>query len=85
MFYWVLDLDEKGKPLMFGPFGPYWSFEKAEAYKDKNCSRMSRVGGPTKSRARAKAKEEDELKDDLRELLADRKAMIEKKKRFGGL
>jgi hypothetical protein len=71
MPYWIIDLDEKGKPLMFGW---YRNFDKAEVYKDKNCSRLARVVGPTKYRTRAKAREE--LADDLKELLGDRRAVL---------
>jgi hypothetical protein len=75
MYYWVLDLDEAGKPLMFGA---YSSYDRAEAYKDKNCSRLSWVAGPTKSRVRSKAKEEDNMRDDMMELQEMRKSILRK-------
>jgi len=67
--YWVLDLDEKGKPLMFGP---YWTDIRAEAYKDKNCGRWARVTSRTKTRDRHMAKKE--LADELKDLLGSRRS-----------
>ena len=71
MPYWIIDLDEKGKPLMFGP---YWSDSKAEVYRDKNCSRWARVTSKTKTRDRHMAKKE--LVDEIKELLRDRGAVL---------
>jgi len=81
MPYWVIDLDEKGKPLLFGPFG--WfnndkNYDKAETYKDKNCSRMSRVVETEKTRDRGKAKKE--LVDEIRDLIADRRAVLPRRR-----
>ena len=73
MPYWVLSVDEKGKPLFFGP---YWTEIRAEAYKDKNCGRLARVTSRTKSRNRREAKKELEKLGELGELLKDRNAVL---------
>jgi len=70
MYWWVIDLDEKGKPLMFGSF---WNEDRAETYKDKNCSKIARVVGPTQSRQRSIARKEKEVAEEINDMMSLRR------------
>jgi len=63
MPWWIVDINSRGKPLIFGP---YILEDKADKYKDKNCNKIAEVFElSTRDSIRAK----DDLKGDITRMI----------------
>ena len=75
MVDWVVDLDEKGHVLLFGPFRIEG---KGQSYLDKNCGQFAELFS-VDYKGRDTAKVKQELESDIKRIIARRNTQMEQK------